>query len=199
MIKELNEREPKYVTEGKSSNDNNEKYIEEKMDVKQGKLVIGTDIKNFGKDFRYSAQVYNTILGGSANSKLFQNVREKASLAYTVSSNYMKLKSNIFIRAGIEIENYENALNIIKEQIEEMKQGEFSDEDIINAKRIITAGIKNIKEEQDIEISYYYGQELSNVKTSIPEYLKSIEEVSKQDIIDVANNININTIYFLRD
>ena len=59
--------------------------------------------------------------------------------------------------------------------------------------------IKNIKEEQDIEISYYYGQELSNVKTSIPEYLKSIEEVSKQDIIDVANNININTIYFLRD
>lgn len=199
MIKELNEREPKYVTEGKSSNENNEKYIEEKMDVKQGKLVIGTDIKNFGKDFRYYAQVYNTILGGSANSKLFQNVREKASLAYTVSSNYMKLKSNIFIRAGIEIENYEKALNIIKEQIEEMKQGEFSDEDIINAKRIITAGIKNIKEEQDIEISYYYGQELSNVKTSIPEYLKSIEEVSKQDIIDVANNININTIYFLRD
>lgn len=199
MIKELNEREPKYVTEGKSSNENNEKYIEEKMDVKQGKLVIGTDIKNFGKDFRYSAQVYNAILGGSANSKLFQNVREKASLAYTVSSNYMKLKSNIFIRAGIEIENYEKALNIIKEQIEEMKQGEFSDEDIINAKRIITAGIKNIKEEQDIEISYYYGQELSNVKTSIPEYLKSIEEVSKQDIIDVANNININTIYFLRD
>lgn len=199
MIKELNEREPKYVTEGKSSNENNEKYIEEKMDVKQGKLVIGTDIKNFGKDFRYSAQVYNAILGGSANSKLFQNVREKASLAYTVSSNHMKLKSNIFIRAGIEIENYEKALNIIKEQIEEMKQGEFSDEDIINAKRIITAGIKNIKEEQDIEISYYYGQELSNVKTSIPEYLKSIEEVSKQDIIDVANNININTIYFLRD
>ena len=199
MIKELNEREPKYVTERKSSNENNEKYIEEKMDVKQGKLVIGTDIKNFGKDFRYSAQVYNAILGGSANSKLFQNVREKASLAYTVSSNYMKLKSNIFIRAGIEIENYEKALNIIKEQIEEMKQGEFSDEDIINAKRIITAGIKNIKEEQDIEISYYYGQELSNVKTSIPEYLKSIEEVSKQDIIDVANNININTIYFLRD
>ena len=135
----------------------------------------------------------------AANSKLFQNVREKASLAYTVSSNYMKLKSNMFIRAGIEIENYEKALNIIKEQIEEMKQGEFSDEDIINAKRIITAGIKNIKEEQDIEISYYYGQELSNVKTSIPEYLKSIEEVSKQDIIDVANNININTIYFLRD
>ena len=199
MIKELNEREPKYVTEGKSSNENNEKYIEEKMDVKQGKLVIGTDFKNFGKDFRYSAQVYNAILGGSANSKLFQNVREKASLAYTVSSNYMKLKSNIFIRAGIEIENYEKALNIIKEQIEEMKQGEFSDEDIINAKRIITAGIKNIKEEQDIEISYYYGQELSNVKTSIPEYLKSIEEVSKQDIIDVANNININTIYFIRD
>lgn len=199
LIKKLNEREPKYITEGKSSNDNNEIYIEEKMDVKQGKLVIGTDIKNFEKDFRYSAQVYNTILGGSANSKLFQNVREKASLAYTVSSNYMKLKSNIFIKAGIEIKNYEKALNIIKEQMEEMKKGDFLEEDIINAKRIITSGIKNIKEEQDIEISYYYGQELSTAKTSIEEYLKNIERVSKQDIIDVANNININTIYFLRD
>ena len=143
--------------------------------------------------------MYNAILGGTANSKLFRNVREKASLAYTISSSYMKLKSNIFIRAGIEIDKYEEALKIIKEQMEEMKQGAFSDDDIENAKRAIITNIKNIKEEQDIEISYYYGQELSDVKTSLEEYIQKIEKISRQDIIEVANCVKINTIYFLRN
>ena len=148
---------------------------------------------------KYAAQVYNTILGGSASSKLFQNVREKASLAYTVSSNYMKLKSNIFIRAGIEIENYEKALEIIKKQLEDMKNGDFSDEDIALAKRTIIATINNIQEEQDIELSYYYGQELSDRTMTIEEYKKNIEQISREDINTVANSLNINTIYFLRN
>ena len=142
-IKKLNEREPLFVKNGEPSNKNEERYVEEKMDVKQGKIVLGLDVINNEKDLRYSAQVYNAILGGTANSKLFQNVREKASLAYTISSSYMKLKSNIFIRAGIEIDNYEKALNIIKQQMEEMKQSDFSDEEIENAKRAIITNIKN--------------------------------------------------------
>lgn len=198
-IKKLNEREPLFVKNGEPSNKNEERYVEEKMDVKQGKIVLGLDVINNEKDLRYSAQVYNAILGGTANSKLFQNVREKASLAYTISSSYMKLKSNIFIRAGIEIDNYEKALNIIKQQMEEMKQSDFSDEEIENAKRAIITNIKNIKEEQDIEISYYYGQELSDIKTSIEEYIQNIENVTRQDILDVANSVSINTIYFLRN
>ncbi len=198
-IKKLNEREPYFIKNGEPSNKNAERYVEEKMDVKQGKIVLGIDVINNEKDLRYSAQVYNAILGGTANSKLFQNVREKASLAYTISSSYMKLKSNIFIRAGIEIDNYEKALNIIKEQMEEMKQSNFSDKDIENAKRAIITNIKNIKEEQDIEISYYYGQELSDIKTSIEEYIQNIENVTRQDILDVANSVSINTIYFLRN
>ena len=111
----------------------------------------------------------------------------------------MKLKSNIFIRAGIEIDNYEKALNIIKEQMEEMKQNNFLDEDIENAKRAIIANIKNIKEEQDIEISYYYGQELSDIKSSVEEYIQNIENVTRQNILDIANSVSINTIYFLRN
>lgn len=198
-IAKLNEREPNFIKFGQPSNPNNEKYVEEKMDIQQGKIVLGIDVENKEKDLVYSAQMYNAILGGTANSKLFRNVREKASLAYTISSSYMKLKSNIFIRAGIEIDKYEEALKIIKEQMEEMKQGAFSDDDIENAKRAIITNIKNIKEEQDIEISYYYGQELSDVKTSLEEYIQKIEKISRQDIIEVANCVKINTIYFLRN
>lgn len=199
IIKNLNEREPQYIKQGSASNENTEKLVEDKMDVAQGKIVIGMDLKLQNEDEKYFAQVYNTILGGSANSKLFQNVREKASLAYTVSSNYMKLKSNIFIRAGIEIENYEKALGIIREQLQDMQDGNFSDEDINQAKRTLKATINDIPEEQDIELSYYYGQELSGKETSIQEYKNKIENVSRENIINVANGININTIYFLRN
>ncbi len=199
IIKSLEERTPNYITCGSSSNMNDEKIIQEKMDVAQGKMVLGLDLKLQNDEEKYSAQVYNTILGGSASSKLFQNVREKASLAYTVSSNYMKLKSNIFIRAGIEIENYQKALEIIKHQLKDMQNGEFSDDDMNLAKRNIIATINNIQEEQDIEISYYYGQELSDKTMTIEEYKHNIEKVTRASVISVANNLKINTIYFLRN
>ncbi len=199
IIEELKDRNAEFEREGQLSNKNTEKQIVDKMDVAQGKITIGLDLKLQNENNKYAAQVYNTILGGSANSKLFQNVREKASLAYTVSSNYVKLKSNIFIRAGIEIENYEKALGIIKEQLEDMKNGNFTEKEIEQAKRTLIAIINNITEEQDVEITYYYGQELSEKKINILEYKEMIKNVSKEDIINVANNININTIYFLRN
>ena len=86
----------------------NEQEIIEELEVTQGKLVIGLDLKLDSENQRYAAMLYNSILGGSATSKMFQEVREKASLAYTASSSYARYKSNIFIRCGIEIKNYEN-------------------------------------------------------------------------------------------
>ena len=199
IIKELKERKSNYVRQGLGSNENKEKVVEEKMDISQGKLVIGMDLNLKEDNLRFGAQVYNTILGGSASSKLFKNVREKASLAYTVSSNYMKLKSNIFIRAGIEIENYDKTVEIIKEQLKEMEESNFSEEDINQAKRTILSSINNIEEEQDIELSYYYGQELSDKMMTIEEYKNNIEKVTREEINSVAKSLSINTIYFLRN
>ena len=130
---------------------------------------------------------------------MFQNVREKAHLAYVASSSYLRHKNNIFINCGIEIANYEKALELIKKQIEDMKNGEFTEEDIENSKKGIIATIKAIDDEQDTEIMYCFGQELTNAKVSLEEYIKKIEEVQKQDLINIANNVKINTIYFLKD
>jgi len=199
IIKELKERKSNYVRQGLGSNENKEKVVEEKMDISQGKLIIGMDLDLKEDNLRFGAQVYNTILGGSASSKLFKNVREKASLAYTVSSNYMKLKSNIFIRAGIEIENYDKTVEIIKEQLKDMEESNFSEEDINQAKRTILSSINNIEEEQDIELSYYYGQELSDKMMTIEEYKNNIEKVTREEINSVAKSLSINTIYFLRN
>ncbi len=197
-VKKLKEREPKY---NKESEQEREKHgeITEKMDVNQGKLVIGLDVNTQSEDEKYYTLVYNNILGGSANSKIFQNVREKANLAYVASSNYFRYKNNIFINCGIEISNYQKAVDLIKIQLEDMKKGNFTDEEIENAKKSIVAIIRTIDDEQDTEITYYFGQELSNNKTSIEDYIKKIEGVKRENILDVANKIDINTIYFLRD
>lgn len=201
-IKRINSRKENVIinnpsTESKENVDN-AKEVQEEMNINQGKLVLGLDIMNLKDNMQYAATIFNGILGGSANSMLFQNVREKAGLAYTARSNYNKMKNNIFIRCGIEIKNYEKALNIIKEQLENIKQGKFSDEDLKNTKKLIISGIKNIEAEQDTEIVYYIGEEISKVRTAIPEYIENIEKVSREDVIEIANNIQINTIFFLK-
>lgn len=197
-IRKLQERQIKLNEEQKDVN-KQEKIVEESMDVTQGKLVLGLDVTSNIENLSYITMCYNTILGGGANSKMFQNVREKASLAYTVGSNYLKRKQNIIIRAGIEIQNYEKALEIIKEQLEDMKNGKFNDEDIQNAKNLIISTIENIPEEQDTEISYYFGQELANTNITTEEYKEKIEKVTKEQIVEVAKNVKMNTIYFLKN
>lgn len=197
-IKKLNERNIEFKSEEKTINEK-ENTVEESMDITQGKLVIGMDVNSNIENLNYVTMCYNTILGGGANSKLFQNVREKASLAYTAGSSYIKRKQNIMIRAGIEIENYQKAVDIIKQQLQDMKDGNFSDEDIQNAKNLILATIDNIPEEQDTEISYYFGQEMEKTKVSLEEYKQKIENVSKEQIVEVANSMSINTIYFLKN
>jgi len=179
--------------------DKGAKLIEEKMDIGQGKLVIGLDINLNEKDAKFPISIYNVILGESATSKLFQNVREKASLAYTIRSNYVRQKNNIYIRSGIDIENYDKATKIIKEQLKEMKNGNFTNEDLKNAIKYMESGIKSVSDEQDSEITYYIGQELSGSLTTFDEYIQKINNVTMDDVKKVANAISINTIYFLRN
>lgn len=204
-ISRLKPRKAKYVINDiKLKEKQQEQTVEEKQSVNQGKIVIGCDIL-FDEDdlkdenLKYEALLYNGLLGGSANSKLFQNVREKASLAYTVSSNYVRFKSNIFINAGIEIENYDKAIKIIKEQLESMKNGEFSEEEIENEKKSIIAGIDLIDDEQDSGIVYFYGQEITNSNVKLEEYKQKVKNVTKNQILNIANKVKINTIYFLRN
>lgn len=133
-IQNLNEREAKYAIKNTVPDKKEQKEIEEKADITQGNLILGLSIDEESKKEKYVAIVYNAILGGSATSKMFQIVREKYSLAYTAASSFVRHKNCIFIRCGIEIENFKKALDLIKEQIEDMKNGNFTEEDIENRK-----------------------------------------------------------------
>ena len=199
-IKKLQEREPNYkINKVENKEKVQENEVIEEMDVTQGKITIGLDLHLEKEEQKYDAMLYNAILGGTANSKMFQEVREKASLAYTAGSSYVRYKSNIFIKCGIEIQNYEKAMEIIRKQLEDMKNGLFTDEDIENAKKGIISGIKAIDDEQDTEITYFFGQELTGTATSLNQYIENIQKVSKEDIVKVANSVTVNTVYFLKD
>lgn len=174
------------------------KTVQESMQVSQGKLVISLDVDSKIENLSYVASVYNAILGGGANSRLFQNVREKESLAYTAGSSYLKPKNMIFIRCGIEIQNYNKALETIKVQLDDLKNGKI-EEDIENAKKLIIASVKSITSEQDTEITYYYGQELAGTLIEISDYENKVNAVTKEQIQEIANSVSINTIYFLKD
>lgn len=180
------------TSEIKQANDVN--IVNEKADVTQGKLIIGmnTPIEN-----KFAVSMYNAILGGGANSKLFQNVREKASLAYSTGSKYIRRKDAIVIVTGIELQNYEKTLKIIKQQIEDMKSGNISDDEFDKAKQLIVASLNMIKESQEDTITFYFDQSLFEENLPLDEYIKNIEEVSKEQVIDIAQKVSINTIYYL--
>ncbi len=198
-IKKLDDREPQIVLDIEKKDNILEKEVIEEMDVTQGKVVVGVDINLEDESQKYDVLVYNAILGGTASSKMFKEVREKASLAYTASSSYIRYKSNIFIRCGIEIKNYQKAIEIIKKQLEDMKNGDFSADDIENAKKSIISSIECIDDEQDTEIMYFFGQEFSRNKITINEYIKKIQKITKEDIVNVAKLMQVNTIYFLKN
>ena len=198
----IESRKAEYIVNNETTEKKNieqPKIIEDSMDITQGKLVLGLQINDNNKDSRFAASVYNAVLGGGANSKLFQNVREKNSLAYTASSSYIRTKNIILIHCGIDIDKYEKALETIKEQLEDMKKGNFTDEDVEDSKKLIISSIKSISAEQDTEITYDYGQELSSEHMTIKEYEEKIQNTTREQIIEIANKININTIYFLKN
>ena len=174
LIKELEAREEPIIINHfkKEIKQSIDKPLEkrESMDITQGKLVIGLDIlPNSFEDFRFTAILYNAILGNGVNSKLFQIVREKESLAYTTKSEYVTQKNNMFIRCGIDCNNYQKTCELIRKLIEQMRDGDFTDEDLRKAKDFIIAGIDAIDEEQDSQILYIFGQELSKIPLKLDE------------------------------
>ena len=198
-IKKIKDREPEYIKDNPENEKRDVNKIEESMEVSQGKLVIGLKIDEQDTNNRFVSSVYNAILGGSANSKLFQNVREKESLAYTIGSRFVRQKNNIYIKCGIDLENYDKAIKLINKELEDIRNGNFTEEDIKNAKIFLESGIKMLEDEQDLTITYYIGQELSDIHMDFEEYINQINKTTKEQIVEIANKINVDTIYFLKN
>ncbi|WP_157349724.1 EF-P 5-aminopentanol modification-associated protein YfmF [Bacillus sp. EE-W1] len=178
---------------------NEEKEVVEKQELKQSKLHIGYRTFITYKDEDYFAlQLFNGLFGGFSHSKLFVNVREKNSLAYYAASRFESHKGLLFVMSGIEAKNYEKAVEIIKEQMLAMQNGDFSEEEMHQTKSVIQNQILEAIDTPRGFVEMLYHGIISDRTRPVEEWLIGIESVTKEEIVKVAKNIELDTIYFLQ-
>jgi len=176
-----------------------ENEVIEEQDVKQGKLNIGFRTNStYRDDDYYALQVFNGIFGGFSHSKLFINVREKASLAYYAASRVESHKGLLMVMSGIEVQNYEKAVTIIKEQMAAMKNGDFTDQEFEQTKAVIRNQLLETVDTPYGLVEIVYHNVIASINRSFDEYLEGIEKVTKEEVVEVAKKVELDTIYFLK-
>lgn len=174
--------------------------IVERLDVGQGKLNMGLRVAGtYGDDDYPALLLYNGLLGAFPHSKLFVNVREKASLAYYASSRLDGHKGLMTIQSGIEIPNYEKAVDIIREQLAAMKRGEFAAEDLGRTKAMLSNQLREIQDSAFERIGFDYNAIVSGKERTADEFIADLEAVTPEQIVAAAQGVKLDTIYFLRD
>ncbi|MDP4097479.1 insulinase family protein [Paenibacillus sp. P96] len=191
---------PHYRGAGVSAQAREVQTIVERLDVNQGKLNMGLRTSITYSDDQYaSALMYNGILGGYPHSKLFVNVREKESLAYYASSRYDGHKGIATIQSGIEIPNYEKAVSIIRQQLDDMRGGVISELEMTQTKAMIRNLLKEMQDSAFEMIAFDFNRQLSGKERTVEQLLEQVESVSVKDVQEAAQTFNLDTIYFLRD
>lgn len=199
-IKGIDFKEPKKtVTEILTKDTNDVNRIEEEMDVTQGKLSIGfrTNIKPQDDDIIPLA-VLNSIFGAGAHSKLFNNVREKLSLAYYASSGLDKQKGLLTVNAGIEFKNFQKAYDESLAQLEEIKKGNISELEFVSSINALISAYMSAYDDPAALQGFMLAAEADGTEKNIDEIIKKIKKVTVEDVVRVSENIELDTVYFLK-
>ena len=175
------------------------RYVEEELDVTQGKLVMGWRLGECMDEPDYpSLYVFNSVFGAGATSKLFVNVREKLSLCYYASSMLDLHKGLMLVASGIEFENFAAARDEIFAQLDSVKRGDITDEELEAARSCVASDLRSLTDSQGELEGFYLSLALDGLDCSPLELAELCEEVTKQDVIDVANSVECDMIYFLK-
>ena len=174
------------------------KRITEKIQLKQGKLVLGfqTGTNLIDGDF-YPMLVLAEIYGGSPISKLFMNVRERMSLCYYCGATYDIYKGVMFVSSGIDPQNLEVAEKEILHQLEEIANGSIKKDEFDAAIRSILCSYRSISDMPTTLESFYAGRELFGAQCTVSEFMDGICRVTPEDVVRVSQKIKTDTVYFL--
>lgn len=198
----------KYIKNNKKTDDNGTHFIElnpiddqleikEQIKTNQSKLAIGLTTDNLNDfELKYALSIYSLILGGNPNSKLFQNVREKNSLCYYINAGVSIIPKIITITAGINAKDYGKTIKLIKQELENMQKGKFTSKEIEEAKKVYINGCNEVYDSPHAIINNYLAYQYGNLDL-LEKRLKEIKKVTKKDIVNVANKITLNKIFFL--
>ena len=175
------------------------RFVEEEMDVTQGKLSLGffTDIT--ANDPRYPALVLAaTVFGGGATSKLFTNVREKMSLCYYASASFEKFKGVLAVASGVEFSKLETAKKEILRQLEACCSGEISDYELESARGYLVSDLKIAMDSPGRLDDFYMGQILLESSATMQDLSDAIARVTKEEAAQAARALRLDTIYELQ-
>ncbi|WP_432359239.1 EF-P 5-aminopentanol modification-associated protein YfmF [Sporosarcina sp. UB5] len=174
------------------------RQVFERQDMKQGKLQVGysTPVSFFHPDYP-KMQVTNGVFGGFAHSKLFMNVREKESMAYTVNSAYAAYYGIVYVMAGIDAELEEKAVKLIGEQIEAMQKGNISELELNQTVALLTNSIRSAFDSARGQIEVYDQYKQLDEDFTAEKWIAKWEAVSIDDVKQMASEIHMELIYLL--
>jgi len=175
------------------------RYFTEEMAVIQGKLSLGFRLGEIMDDPDYAAlYVMNALYGGAVTSKLFMNVREKLSLCYYASSMLDVNKGIMLVSSGIDFDKYDAALSEIMAQLEAVKNGDFTDDELQAARRAVAAELRTYMDsERDLE-HYWLSRNLRGEDNDPMELSRMVDGVTREDVINAASGIVCDAVYFLK-
>ncbi len=174
------------------------KYEKEKEAVKQGKLVMGFRLGMDSPDDLYAARrIMVDLFGGSPHSKLFTIVREKMSLCYYCSARMIRQKGVMFVQSGIESYNEEKAKTAILEQLDEIKNGNFSDEELENSVKALEDSFKSVSDSPEALDSWFMMQCVSGDYRYPEDFIEAFKKVTRDDVIKAAKAVTLDTVFML--
>ena len=173
--------------------------VTEELDVTQGKLVIGWRLGEVMEDPDFAPiYVFNCIFGGGTTSKLFVNVRERLQLCYYASSMTDLHKGLLLAYAGIEPDKLEEAKGEIFAQLEAMKRGEIGDDELDCAKACVASDLRSLCDSQGGMEGFYLSNIIEGLDYGPEELAELVGFVTKEQIVEIANSVECDAIYFLK-
>lgn len=188
-------REPLPRPESRKSPQKKEvRTFTEKMSVSQSKLSMSF---KSGYQNLTAMRVMSALLGGDVSSKLFTVVREKLSLCYYCYSHLTLSKGAMNIESGVEQKNLEKAKTAILEQLSDIQNGNFTDEDVEKIKRSMINDLRSVNDRVGNISNWYLNRILEGEILAPEELLKRIGSVTRENIIEAANSFAADSVYIL--
>ena len=172
---------------------------EEILPLEQSQLCLGFTTPITGRSEEYPAmQVCNTLFGGGMTSKLFMNVREKMSLAYSIGSAYHGSKGIVTVSAGIDSHQVDTVRREVLHQLNQCQTGCISAEELICAKEALASGLRAVHDSPGSIENFYATAALSGLKLTPQTYMTAIENTTLEQVVAAANTVRLHTVYFLK-
>ena len=173
--------------------------VQETLSIAQSRIVLGFDTNVLPEKKEFSSLlVCNELFGGSPASLLFQNVREKEGACYDISSFLFRLYPILMVKAGIEKQYYQKAVEVIQNSLKILQEQQVEKQDLQQAKESIIRYYISMKDSQTALMDFSFNEWILKTNRSIEQFVKEIENVTQKEVQKRAKELTLNTIYFLQ-